>query len=192
MTDNATLRAIERSITQMVRSMGRGQVGRGTERRLEGLVDFSHVRVIAALAECHEAKVTASVGQLARRMAIDPSRASRMAAKAIRAGYAKRLASQDDGRRTCVALTKKGEEFDNAIRDLRLRYFASHMKGWPEEDCKTFARLLSKFLREDEVSRQDSEEDPPDSAQAPDGRDAVVLLHPSVTGPKQRGKRRRQ
>jgi DNA-binding MarR family transcriptional regulator len=192
MTNNATLRAIEHSITQIVRSMGRGQVGRGTERRLEGLVDFSHVRVVAALAECNEAKVTASVGQLARRMGVDPSRASRMAAKAIRAGYAKRLASQDDGRRTCVALTRKGEEFDAAVRDLRLRYFASHLKGWPEEDCKTFSRLLARFLREDDEREKKAAEDPFDSAQAPGDHEAVVLLHPAAAGRKQRSKRLRQ
>jgi hypothetical protein len=125
-------------------------------------------------------------------MAIDPSRASRMAAKAIRAGYAKRLASQDDGRRTCLALTKKGEEFDDAIRGLRLRYFASHMKGWPEEDCKTFARLLSRFLREDEESGEDIEDASPGSAQAAGGPEAVVLLHPAAAGRKQRNNRRRQ
>jgi DNA-binding MarR family transcriptional regulator len=192
MTDNATLRAIERGITQIVRSMGRGQVGRSTERRLGGLVDFSHVRVITAIAECNEAKITASVGQLARRMAVDPSRASRMAAKAIRAGYAKRLASQDDGRRTCVALTKKGEEFDEAIRDLRLRHFASRMKGWSEEDCKTFARLLASFLRHDEESRLDADEDVSTPAHASDDRQSVVVLHPAVAGRKQRSRRRRQ
>ena len=64
---------------------------------------------------------------------------------AIRNGYAKRVASQEDGRRTCLTLTEKGEEFAAAIREMRLRYFSSHLKDWPEEECAALARLLAKF-----------------------------------------------
>jgi DNA-binding MarR family transcriptional regulator len=170
MADKHTIRAIERSITQISRVMGRRNLGRSTERRLEGLVDFTHVGVVDALAASRETNCT--VGDLAKRMGVDPSRASRMVAKAIRAGYAKRVASQEDGRRTCAALTKKGDEFKSAIEDLRFRYFESQLQGWPDEDCLAFARLLAKFLGskrepdgiDDEVSAIEVRKDEPVAA----------------------------
>jgi DNA-binding MarR family transcriptional regulator len=141
------VRAIERSILQIVRNMGRRSLGRSTERRLDGLVDFTHVAVVDAIADCTATEATATVGQVGKRIGVDPSRASRMVAKAIRAGYAKRTISQEDGRRSCVILTKKGEEFRAAIEELRGRYFATHLKALSQAECETFADLLAKFLQ---------------------------------------------
>jgi DNA-binding MarR family transcriptional regulator len=175
--------SIERSILQIVRGMGRRNIGRGAERKLEGLVDFSHVAIIDALSECEEAGVTATVGHLARRIGADPSRASRMTAKAIRAGYAKRLASQEDGRRACVALTKRGEDFRDAISDLRRRYFASQLKSLSRREQETLAELLSKFVQA--VRQKAGGESLGDLVAAEPAADAaVVLLHPAT--PKRR------
>jgi DNA-binding MarR family transcriptional regulator len=157
MADNHTIRAIERSVTQISRIMGRRNLGRSTERRLEGLVDFTHVGVVDALAASRQTNCT--VGDLAKRMGVDPSRGSRIVAKAIRAGYAKRVASQEDGRRTCVALTKKGEEFKSAIENLRFRHFESQLQGWSDEDCLAFARLLARFLNDGGAREAENNED---------------------------------
>jgi DNA-binding MarR family transcriptional regulator len=182
MANDTDIKTIERSITKIARNMGRWNLGRSLERRLGGLIDFSHVAVVGSLSELSETGTSATVGQLARRMDVDPSRASRMVAKAIRAGYAKRMASQEDGRRTCVALTKKGEEFETAIKDLRSRYFTSHLKGWSEKDRETFARLLTRFLRE---GRQQSDADDPSemiAAEAAERGIVVPLRRPVSTG----------
>jgi DNA-binding MarR family transcriptional regulator len=140
-----TVRQIERAIIQIARNLGRHNLGRAAERKLEILVNFSHVSVVDALGEGRDGDAPATVGQIARRMGVDPSRASRAVSGAIRNGYARRVASQEDGRRTCLALTEKGEEFAAAIREMRLRYFSSHLKDWPEEDRAAFARLLARF-----------------------------------------------
>src|SRR5689334_1994081 len=73
-------------------------------------VDLEHVAVVDAIEEGSELpghEVT--VGDVAERLGIDPSRASRVVTAAIKAGYVRRLASQDDGRRICLELTPDGQ-----------------------------------------------------------------------------------
>jgi DNA-binding MarR family transcriptional regulator len=173
---------------QIVRNMGRRRLGRSTERRLDGLVDFSHVAVIDAIADCAAAEAIATVGQVGKRIGVDPSRASRMVAKAIRAGYAKRTVSQEDGRRSCVILTKKGDEFRIAIEELRSRYFATHLKALSQAECETFAALLAKFLQAGHGHQ--SVENDADSQVLMAG--TVVPLHSAKPGAMRPGSRRRR
>jgi DNA-binding MarR family transcriptional regulator len=151
MGDEETVREIERGLLRIVRLLGKRNLGQMMERTLEGLVDFSHVAVVDALGGGNN-KEQATIGQIARSVGLDHSRASRMVAAAIRAGYAKRMASQEDGRRTCVALTEKGLEFAAAIRNVRHKFFVQHLKGWSKEDRRVFARLLMRFAQ---ANRQD-------------------------------------
>jgi len=176
-TEKDTIRAVERALLRIVRSLGRRGLGRTMERKLEGLVDFSHVAVVDALGQSEERGESVTVGLIARRVGLDHSRASRMVAAAIRAGYARRVASQEDGRRTCVALTEKGGKFASAIAQQRQKFFATHLKAWPEKDSREFARLLTLFAqgtRHDQAGREDRA-DPAPSASP---NDTVVVLQP--------------
>jgi DNA-binding MarR family transcriptional regulator len=170
--DSGPVESIERSILQIVRNIGKRKLGRNAERRLGGMVDFSHVAVVDSLAGCRESGTTATVGLLARRMGVDPSRASRMTAKAIRAGYARRIASQEDGRRICVELSRRGEDFAAAIREMRGRYFAAHLKSLSASEVETLAKLLEKFLH------SDADRDNQTDNESRTG--AVILLHPGA------------
>lgn len=162
---------IERHILQIVRGLGRRNLGRGIEQRLEGMLDFSQVAIVDALAEFNDGRPPPTVGQLARRAGVDPSRASRMTAKAIRAGYAVRLASQEDGRELRIALTKKGAAFAAAVGKLRRKYFLAHLKEFSEAERATFAALLHKFLSAGREREQ--REDPQPGT-------AAVLQHPAT------------
>jgi DNA-binding MarR family transcriptional regulator len=121
MSTKKAVRMIERAVRQTMRSMGRRNVGYGAEKTLKKLVDVSHLVVV------------------------DPSRASRMVMNAVKAGYVERIISQDDARQTYVVLTPKGKNFAVGLRQMRRRHFMMRLQGWSQEDCESFARLLTRF-----------------------------------------------
>ncbi|WP_408907435.1 MarR family transcriptional regulator [Streptomyces albidoflavus] len=49
-----------------------------------------------------------TVGFFADRLAVDPSRASRIVAEAVKSGFVRRVASQEDGRRSCLDEAERG------------------------------------------------------------------------------------
>jgi DNA-binding MarR family transcriptional regulator len=105
------------------------------------------IGVVDAVAQGREesgAEVT--VGEVGERLGIDPSRASRVVSAAIEGGYVRRTASQADGRRSVLELTDAGRELVASARRARQGFFDQAMRGWPEEDRRTFARLLGRFV----------------------------------------------
>lgn len=149
------IRAIERAMFEIARSLGRRDLGRQVERRLGKLVDGSHLLVVDAIDEGTEHGEAPTVGKVAKVLDVHPSRASRMVKSAIRAGLAARVASQGDGRKSCLELSAKGREIVKAIRGARARYFASRMKGWPRGDRREFGRLLVLFAESDLMRRHE-------------------------------------
>lgn len=87
-----------------------------------------------------------TVGLVAQRLAIDPSRASRAVAAAIEGGHVTRLASQADGRRSVLALTEAGQKLLNEVERFRQGWFDQVMGEWPAGDRAEFARLLTRFV----------------------------------------------
>ena len=149
------IRAIERAMFEIARSLGRRDLGRQVERRLGKLVDGSHLLVADAIDEGTEHGEPPTVGKIAKILDVHPSRASRMVKSAIRAGLAIRVASQGDGRKSCLELSLRGRQIVRAIRGARARYFASRMKGWPRADRREFGRLLVLFAQSDHPHRHE-------------------------------------
>ncbi|HTT82954.1 MAG TPA: MarR family transcriptional regulator [Rhizomicrobium sp.] len=143
------IRAIERAMFEIARSLGRRDLGRHVERRLGKPVDGSHLLVVDAIDDGAENGEPPTVGKVAKVLDVHPSRASRMVKSAIRAGLALRVASQGDGRKSCLELSARGREIVKALRSARARYFAARMKGWPRADRRHFARLLVLFAQND-------------------------------------------
>lgn len=87
----------------------------------------------------------ATVGLLAEEMAIDPSRASRIAADLVERGFLRRAVSQQDGRRSVLVPTEAARallaDFLRAKWQRSLRLFAD----WSAEDIVTFDRLYARF-----------------------------------------------
>ena len=169
-----TIDTIERAIIQLARNLGRRNLGRWMERNLENLVNPSHLAVVDTLCELSADGASVTVGRIGRRIGVDPSRASRMVSETIRAGYIRRVASQEDGRRACLALTEAGKDYAESIRRLRRKYFASHLRNWPDADRKEFARLLSRFTKS-----VNPHGDADDLVEASSSGSAVILLHPA-------------
>ena len=87
-----------------------------------------------------------TVGGVADRLCLDPSRASRMVTAAIAAGHVTRLASQADGRRTVLALTPAGRAVIADAERFRHARYDRVMADWSAEERAEFARLLTRFV----------------------------------------------
>jgi len=142
----AALAKIEQAMVRIRRSQTRRAIGRLMERETGRSQKASHTFVVDALEEASaENDQEATVGAVAERLGVDPSRASRMVASAVKAGYVKRAASQGDGRRILLRLTSKGLACAREARDFRITFFGRLVENWTDRDCREFARLLSRF-----------------------------------------------
>ena len=85
------------------------------------------------------------VASVAERLAIDPSRASRVVSEMVEAGYARRAVSQADARRTIIELTETGRAVVEAVRAYKFLIMGDYLSGWSAEELATFMPLLRKF-----------------------------------------------
>lgn len=93
-----------------------------------------------------EAEGELTVGGVADKLGVDPSVASRMVSDCIKAGYVERRASQADGRRTVLALTRDGVGLRDAFRRQQRLAFEAITSDWPPHERHEFARLLIKYV----------------------------------------------
>ena len=139
--------AIDAVMSKVRRSVQRREFGRLILERIDPSLEVSHLDAIIALSavvgDIPQDEVT--VGVVAERMGIDPSRASRISADLVERGYALRVASQLDARRICLRLTARGERLVTAVRQTKWRMFAGALAQWDEQDLVTFAALLQRL-----------------------------------------------
>ena len=85
------------------------------------------------------------LSDLAARMEIDASTASRHVRSLEQAGLIQRSADPDDGRAFRVELTERGtEEWETAAK-RRMEVLTQAMEGWTDSDIETFERLMTRF-----------------------------------------------
>src|SRR5437667_9576445 len=90
------LEAIERAMVRIRRSVTRRELGRSMAG-VAATTDLPQFFAVDAVDEASEsADQPVTVGTVAERLGVDPSRASRLIARAGRAGHRRRLASQSD------------------------------------------------------------------------------------------------
>jgi DNA-binding MarR family transcriptional regulator len=149
MRDESTIRNIEHSMTRIARSLGRRDFGRQVERDLGRRVDASFLQVIGAIDELTGPGEAPNVKDIARQLDVHHSRASRVVKDTIRAGLVRRLASQEDARRSPLALSEKGQEIASALHATRAKFFAARLHGFSKADRRNLARLLGRFAESD-------------------------------------------
>ena len=141
--------AIDAVMGKVRRSIQRRDFGRLILARVDPSLEVSHLDAIVAIAHNPVVSDTpqdeVTVGIIAERLQIDPSRASRISGDLVERGYAFRVASQLDARRICLKLTAKGERFVTAVRQTKWRIFAGSLAQWDEQELVTFAGLLERF-----------------------------------------------
>lgn len=86
-----------------------------------------------------------TIGDLAEELAIDPSRASRIAGHLIGQGYVRRTVSQGDGRKSILVLSPAGETTIVTIGRYKWRLLAEGLAGWSDDEIATFADLFSRY-----------------------------------------------
>ena len=91
------------------------------------------------------ARTETMVNSVAERLAIDPSRASRVVGEMVAAGYARRAVSQSDARRTIVELTSAGQEVVDAVRAYKFLIMGHFLSSWERKELEAFTPLLRQF-----------------------------------------------
>ncbi len=108
-------------------------------------VELSTVRVLRAVERA--GSQPPCIGDIADRLLVDPSTASRFVDQQVDAGYLTRERRPDDRRRSQLVLTEAGrallDEVSNARRDL----LAEVTADWDDADLRELSELLTR-LRE--------------------------------------------
>lgn len=148
--DASVLAEVERAVVRIRRSASRRALGRRTRdavgRELGVDVEVGPLGVVDAVEEGPDpAGRDVGVGLVAERLALDPSRASRLVAESVAAGLVVRVASQGDGRRVRLELSPLGRRVAEVVHATRRAAFAGAMRDWPASDRRAFARLLTRF-----------------------------------------------
>jgi DNA-binding MarR family transcriptional regulator len=87
----------------------------------------------------------ATVGLLAEELAVDPSRASRIASDLVDRGYLVRAVSQADGRRSVLEKTDKASALFEAFHKAKWQRTMQMFQGWKPQEIVSFARLFAKY-----------------------------------------------
>jgi len=104
-------------------------------------LDYAELRLLDAVAIAE----TATVGEVAQRLGIDPSRASRQVTQAIKRGLLRRRAEPGDARKVVVEVTAAGAALQRKGSDLTRARIALALEGWSAAERAAFARLFGRF-----------------------------------------------
>jgi len=108
--------------------------------------DANVVPVLDAVAQAGETGGECTVTAVARALAVDQPRASRLVARAVAAGLMERKADQHDGRRSLLQLTPRGRGVLAAVHRNRRAAMERAMAGWTPAEREQFAALLTRFV----------------------------------------------
>nr|WP_245223973.1 MarR family transcriptional regulator [Rhizobium halophytocola] len=110
-------------------------------------MQLSHLDVIEAVRRAEEEEEgEATVGAVAQRLGLDPSRASRMVAQLVEAGLLRRDVSQADGRRAVVRLTDHSLDLVKQIRIAKRTLIRDAVSDWSETDVSRFSEMFEQFI----------------------------------------------
>lgn len=131
------------------RRMHKRELGHRALATLGIPLDIAQFDVLAAIegasVEFGKAGDETMVGTVAERLAIDPSRASRLVSEMVAAGYARREVSQSDARRTVIALTPAGRAITDAVRAYKWLLLGDFLGAWSPAELNSFVDQLEHF-----------------------------------------------
>ena len=107
-------------------------------------LDYGELRLLDAVRVAEPA----TVGDVARRLGIDPSRASRQVARAVRRGLLRRRAEQTDARKVVLEVTSRGRATQTRGSDLTRARIERAIAGWTPAERERFAELFARFVVE--------------------------------------------
>ena len=104
-------------------------------------LDYTELRLLDAVGM----SPSTTVGDVAQRLGIDPSRASRQVSRAVASGYLERRAEQADGRKVVLAVTRAGASLQKRGSDLTRARIVLATARWSAREREQFAALFSRF-----------------------------------------------
>lgn len=140
---------IDATMTRIRRAMTRREHVTELLAEIDPALDASKLDVIGAVLQwSHDGSAPldeVTVGTVAERLGIDPSRASRLVADVVDLGYVRRSASQSDSRRTVLEPTDKAVTFGSEFRARKTSMLTRGLKTWTEDELVQFADLVDRF-----------------------------------------------
>lgn len=106
-------------------------------------VGITGAGLLALRAIERHAPVTPS--DVARRLQIDQSTASRHVATLVEQGFVARDADPDDGRVSWLRVAPAGQDLLDRARDVVLNDFDAALTGWSADDRRTLGQLLTRL-----------------------------------------------
>lgn len=108
-------------------------------------IEMSSLLVVEAVARGDADGGPASVGAVAAFCDVEPSTASRLVDRAVRAGLVVRGPHPADTRRTALTLTDDGSAVRERGRDYRRAWLAGVLADWEVRDVEGLAAALVRF-----------------------------------------------
>lgn len=144
------LMGLDADMFHHVRRVMKGDVPQSLLDELGTDLEATQFHALAALVRIRQGQGRAApaeptVGLLAEEMAVDPSRASRIASDLVDRGYLARAASQDDGRRSVLELTDKAGKLFQAFHTAKWQRTMRLFQDWSSDEIVSFARLFAKY-----------------------------------------------
>lgn len=125
--------------------IGRRVIGRLALQNVAPMLDVSDLDALSLVpAAGGDAEV--SVGDIARQLRIDPSRASRLVAGLVQQGFLLRAVSQQDGRRAVLLRSASGERIFAEIQRVKHEVITEIVGDWPEARLTGFAEDFERFV----------------------------------------------
>jgi DNA-binding MarR family transcriptional regulator len=118
------------------------RIGRRLKSKQPGDTIDHSVHLVLFVLRCNGAL---RLSDLANKMEIDASTASRHVRALEQAGMVRRSADPDDGRAFRVEMTEQGAAEWEAAAKRRMELLAQAMNGWTESDVETFEKLMTRF-----------------------------------------------
>ncbi len=118
------------------------------------LADMSTVLVVDAVEQATSAGQPTTVGDVAKRLLVAPSTASRLVERASETGMVTRERSAEDSRRATLALTGEGHALAARAREYRRTRLAGALGSWSAQRVEGFATDLQDFAQATGAARK--------------------------------------
>ena len=110
-------------------------------------LDYGELRLLDAIRVAElKRPAGANVGDVARLLGVDPSRASRQVARAVARGLLRRRAAQGDARQVVLSVTARGAALQARGSALTRARIALALQDWSAPDRARFAAQLARFV----------------------------------------------
>jgi DNA-binding MarR family transcriptional regulator len=143
--ETEVLHRIDDSLIRMRRLWTAHATPSGMARDSGDGVEMSTVLVADAVHRAWQDGEPISVADVADRLDVAHSTASRLVERAVISGVVTRTRDDTDHRRVTLVLTAEGDDLVRRSTQFRFGYLATLLRDWPSDDVAAFSTLLARF-----------------------------------------------